>query len=255
MTQPRDILPTIRELPPAAWVLFAGTFVNRFGSFVLVFLVLYLTDKGYSGPEAGLALAMYGLGQMAAATVGGHLADRLGRRTTIVISMYSAAGALVLLYHQDALWAIMVMTFLVGATAELYRPAAAALLIDLSEPGERVTVFAAYRMAINLGFMLGPAVGGLLAERSFGWLFYGDALTCVLFGTLAAVALPEGRRTSENVGLTESWRIILQDRAFLRFLAGATLIVIILFQPSSGWALQVKAWGHPNATYGALYPD
>ena len=125
MTQPRDILPTIRELPPAAWVLFAGTFVNRFGSFVLVFLVLYLTDKGYSGPEAGLALAMYGLGQMAAATVGGHLADRLGRRTTIVISMYSAAGALVLLYHQDALWAIMVMTFLVGATAELYRPAAA----------------------------------------------------------------------------------------------------------------------------------
>ena len=72
MTPPRDILPTLRELPPAAWVLFAGTFVNRFGSFVQVFLVLYLTDKGYSGLQAGLTLGSYGLG---------HMADRLGRRT------------------------------------------------------------------------------------------------------------------------------------------------------------------------------
>ena len=57
MTPPRDILATLRQLPPVAWVLFAGTFVNRFGSFVQVLLVLYLTDKGYSGLQQGWPLA------------------------------------------------------------------------------------------------------------------------------------------------------------------------------------------------------
>lgn len=246
------ILTTIKRLPRPVWVLLAGTFVNRFGAFVLVFLVLYLTDKGYSGPQAGLALSLYGLGQMTAAAVGGYLADHLGRRITIVLSMYLAAVALVLLYHADSLGAILVMTFLSGATAELYRPASAALLTDLSRVEERVTVFATYRVAINLGFMLGPAVGGLLAERSFAWLFYGDAVTCVAFGTLAAIALPRVPGSKDHIGWLESLKVVAQDRSFLRFLVAATMIGIIFFQPASGWALQIKAWDYSSATYGVL---
>src|SRR5581483_6577219 len=71
-------------LPPAAWVLFAGTFVNRFGG-----LVLSLRQRGYSAAEAGLALSAYGAGSLAASAAGGHLADRIGRRNAIALSMFA----------------------------------------------------------------------------------------------------------------------------------------------------------------------
>src|SRR5919202_567030 len=123
--------PTLREnvrsLPPAAWVLFGGSFVNRFGTFVTVFLVLYVTRLGYSASEAGLALSAYGVS----------------------------------------------------------RPASAALLTDLLPPAQRVTAFALYRLAINVGFAAGPAVAGFLAERSFFLVFLGDALTSLVFGVAA----------------------------------------------------------------------
>jgi hypothetical protein len=61
---------SVRALPPAAWLLFAGTFVNRFGSFVAVFLALYLVEEGFSVAQAGVAIGGYGIGAIAASTVG-----------------------------------------------------------------------------------------------------------------------------------------------------------------------------------------
>ena len=77
---------TSRAMPRSAWVLFAGAFVNRLGTFVLPFITLYLTSRGYSAPQAGLGLAAYGVGAIAAQGVGGLLADRLGRRNAIALS-------------------------------------------------------------------------------------------------------------------------------------------------------------------------
>lgn len=243
---------TLGRLPRPVWILLAGTFVNRFGSFVLIFLVLYLSDKGYSGTQAGLALSLYGLGQMVAAAAGGILADHIGRRSTIVLSMYTGAASLIALYHANSLWAILVLTFAAGATAELYRPASAALLTDLSREEDRVTVFATYRVAINLGFMLGPAVGGFMAQRSFGWLFYGDAISCLAFGTLALVALPNPTSDGSRVGFRDSLRVVAGDKRFLRFLTASTMVGVIFFQPASGWALQVRALEISSTVYGAL---
>ena len=73
----------VRSMPPAAWVLFGGTFVNRFGSFVLIFLVIWLTEEGYSAAQAGAAVRSYGVGALAASLLGGYLADRIGRRNAI----------------------------------------------------------------------------------------------------------------------------------------------------------------------------
>ena len=81
----------VRSMPPAAWVLFGGTFVNRFGSFVLIFLVIWLTEEGYSAAQAGAAVSSYGVGALAASLLGGYLADRLGRRNATAVSMFSAA--------------------------------------------------------------------------------------------------------------------------------------------------------------------
>src|ERR1700685_2193344 len=97
MTKSPTLTTSLRALPPAAWILFFGTFLNKFGSFVVPFLALYLTQKGYSVGQAGIAIGAYGGGNALATILGGHLADHIGRRKTIVLSMFSGAAAMLLL--------------------------------------------------------------------------------------------------------------------------------------------------------------
>src|ERR1051326_8228641 len=100
---------SLRALPRTAWILFLGTFLNKFGTFVLPFLTIYMTRLGYSTAQAGLAVAAYGVGSLCAAFWGGYLADRLGRRKTIVLSMFSGAAAMLLLSQARALPAILLV--------------------------------------------------------------------------------------------------------------------------------------------------
>ncbi len=234
-------------------MLYLGTFVNRFGSFVLPFLVLYLIRRGYTAVQAGAVASLYGVGSLLASVVGGYLADRIGRRTAIVISMFTSAAILVALSQAQQLAAIAVLTALAGLTAELYRPASSALLADLVPVGRRVTAFALYRLAINAGFAMGPAAAGFLADRSFLWLFWGDALTSAVFGVLAVIALPErphGKPIVEDRG--GAVRAIFRDRIFVRFLAASILVGFVYVQSTSTFALHVRDSGLSNAIYGAL---
>src|SRR5919197_1916443 len=89
----RTLRRNVRELPRAAWFLIVGAFINRFASFALFFLVLYLTSHGVSVKAAGVAVAVWGAGEVLASLVGGHLADRIGRRNTIALSMFSSAAS------------------------------------------------------------------------------------------------------------------------------------------------------------------
>jgi MFS family permease len=254
MAQPRPTLREgIRSLPAPVWILCAGTFVNRFGSFVAVFLVLYLRSRGYSIAEAGLVVSFYGVGNVIAAGVGGWTADRFGRRNALALSMFSSAVTLLLLSQAESLPLIIVLTTLAGLTGEMYRPAAAALLTDLTRAGERIPAFALNRLAINLGFAAGPAVAGLLAERSFFLLFLGDALTSAAFGVIALTTLPEGvrvRRGEERRG--EAVRTMLQDRAFVFFLVSSLLGAFVYFQSQTTFPLHVRASGLSDSDYGLL---
>ena len=249
----RTLRAGIRSLPGPVWILCAGSFVNRFGSFVAVFLVLYLREKGYSIAEAGFVVSLYGAGNVMAAAVGGLVADRLGRRNAIAISMFSSAATLLALSQADDIVLIGALTVLAGLTGEMYRPASAALLADLVPAGQRLPAFALNRLAINLGFAAGPATAGLLADRSFTYLFVGDALTSIVFGVLALAALPEGvrtRRGDERRG--EGVRTIARDRAFLFFLVSSLLGAFVYFQSNATFPLHVKESGLSNADYGLL---
>src|SRR5436853_2682674 len=86
------------QLPRQYWVLWTGTLVNRAGTFVEPFAVLYLTtQRGFTAAQAGVALTAYGAGAAASQLVGGWSADRVGRRATLVAGLCAAAGSLVLL--------------------------------------------------------------------------------------------------------------------------------------------------------------
>jgi MFS family permease len=243
----------LRALPRPVWALLAGTFVNRFGQFVVVFLVLYLTSRGHSVARAGLAVALYGAGSLASTMVGGWLTDRVGRRETIALSMFSAAGALLALSAAESYAAILPLAALTGFTAELYRPASAALLTDLSSPGRRVGVFALYRLAINAGVAAGPAAAGFLARRSFTLLFVVDAVTCAIFGVVALLALPSGGRhlpggPARSPRGAPPW----SDRPFLALLVATTLVALVFTQGWSTLPLHVADAGLTPAHYGVL---
>ena len=130
-------------------------FLNKFGAFVVPFLALYLTRTGYTLADAGLAIGAYGVGNLIASLLGGHLADSIGRRKTILLSTFSGAGAMLLLSQAHNLPLIIFLAALTGLAGEFYRPACSALLADLVPPEQRVTAFAAYRMSFNAGWAFG----------------------------------------------------------------------------------------------------
>src|SRR5687767_5316484 len=248
-----SLLTSLRSLPGPTWVLFGGTFVNRFGTFVMPFLAIYLTRQGYSATQAGFAMSMYGAGHIVASMLGGHLADRIGRRHTIALSMLGSAAMMIVLSQARSYPAIVISTFLVALTGEIYRPAAAALLGDLVTPEQRVAAFAMYRFAINLGFAIGPATAGLLADRSFFWIFAIDAATSFTYGIVAFFALPPGLRSpasSEKPG--EGLRVALRDRAFMLFLLSTLFLTWVEFQVSTTVPLYIQSLGHSASTYGML---
>jgi MFS family permease len=253
MSTPPSLIRNLRALPPAAWILFAGSFINRFGSFVLPFLVIYFRRRGLPIATAGLALGSYGIGHVVAALLGGHLADRIGRRNTIAISMFAGATTMLVLSQARTLPSVIALTMLAGLTSELYRPASSALITDLVAPEQRMAAFSMYRFAVNLGFAAGPATAGFLASRSFFYVFLGDALTSAGYGCVAILFLPHGLRGS---AATERWgealRTIAHDRRFLLFLASTCCITLVDFQMLSTFALHVAASGFSTATYGAL---
>lgn len=243
----------ISAMPRPVWVLFAGTLVNRFGTFVLVFLALYLTRKGFTAPQAGIALGAYGGGAIGASIVGGWLADHLGRRNTIVLSMVSSSAVMLSFPHAEGYHVLVALAGLAGFCAEFYRPAAAALIADVTTPAQRVTAYALYRFAINLGFAIGPAVGGFLAERSFQWLFFGDAATSLVYAGIAVVALPN--RVGDHHATApkrSALPVILRDTRFLLFISSTLAASAVFMQHTSTYPLQMAAYGHSSAVFGTL---
>ncbi len=243
----------LRALPRGAWILFFGTFLNKFGAFVLPFLTIYMTRLGYSTAQAGLAIAAYGIGSLCASIVGGHLADRLGRRKTIVLSMFSGALTMLCLSRARTLPMMIAFSGIVGLTGELYRPASSALLADLVPAGQRVTAYAAYRMSFNAGFAFGPAMAGFLAQYSFTWLFIGDAATSVLYGLVAFFALPAGlHQTRAESSIRETLRVLRNDRRFRQVLCGSLVIGLVFVQVLSTMSLEITRSGFSAAIYGML---
>ncbi len=246
----------LRSLPPATWVLFGGTFVNRLGTFVMPFITLYLTqpERGFSIPQAGLALAMYGVGGVAAQFLGGWLADRIGRRNAIGFSMLGASVITLLLWQASSLIVIYALMLLLALVAEMHRPAASALIADLVPSEQRVSAFAVFRLAINVGWACGLTLGGLLADASFDYLFVGDAITSAAFGVISLIALPHGTRTSrhEERHLQGATRTILADRGFLLFLGAILIGAAIYMQNVSTFPLHVRAAGFSTSVYGGL---
>jgi len=127
------------------------------------------------------------------------------------------------------------------------------LLADLVPPDQRVTAFAAYRVALNAGFAFGPATAGFLAAYGFFWLFVGDAATSVLFGLLAWFTLPAvTHHRSSETGWRETFCVLKRDRSLHQLLLANLAIALVFMQIFSTFGLHVIRLGFSPAVYGGI---
>lgn len=240
---------TFRQSPLAVKVLLTGVFINRLSGFLNIFLVLFLTAKGYSTERASLALGVYGAGAIIGVLIGGGLADRLGARLATVISMASSSVLIASLLFLPGYTLVLVAVALVGLGGQLYRPASATLLSELTPKNQQVMIFAMYRFGLNLGAMAAPLVGfGLydLGGQQYDLLFWGEAGVALLYAVMAWLALPARSLASHvsSAGATEQsggYARLLRDRRYLVYLLAMFLHSIVYVQYLSTLPLDVTA--------------
>ncbi|HWG99768.1 MAG TPA: MFS transporter, partial [Pilimelia sp.] len=185
---------TTGGLPRTFWYLWAGTLVNRTGSFVLIFLAIYLTTvRGFSAAQAGLVLGLCGAGSAVGVLAGGVLADRWGRRRTLLAAHLGAAGAMLLLGLSREPVAIMASGALLGMFADGARPAFSAMMVDVVPERDRLRAFTLNYWAINLGFACASVLAGLAAQVDFLLLFAVDAATTLVTAVIVFARVPETR--------------------------------------------------------------
>ncbi len=236
------LLPDVRGLPRAYWYLWAGALVNRLGSFVVPFLALYLTRmRGLSVERAGLVVALFGAGVLASGPIGGVLADRFGRRITMVLSLALGGAAMLHLGFARTPMHIAIATLLLGLFGEMYRPAVQAAVADLAPPEDRARAYAFLYWAVNLGFSIAPVVAGLMASRSFTALFVGDALTSFAFAAIVWLRVPETRPTVAAAADKAPWSAPYRDRVFIAFAVLTIAIAFVFHQSISSLPLDMSA--------------
>jgi MFS family permease len=244
---------TAGGLPRPFWVLFAGTVVNRLGQFVQPFLALYLVGgRHVDVGTAGTLVSCFGAGALASQPLGGWLADRYGRRPTLVGGLLTTAAGMGALAVARPLWLIAVCAVALGAAIDVYRPAASAAVADLVASRDRPRAFGLLYWAVNLGVSFSGVAGGLLAERGWWLLFTLDGLTCVVFAALVVRGVPEthaGRSPDAATG----YREVLGDRLLLA-LAAVTLVgACVYIQAYVALPLSMRADGLAPAAYGLAY--
>jgi len=181
-------------LPGAFWTLWWGLVINRLASFVLPFLAIYLVrDRGFLPAQAGRVLALYGLGMTVAGPIGGLLADRVGRRATMLTALVLGSCAVATLAFARTPVLLCAMTFLSAAAGDLYRPAMSAAVADVIPPQDRLRAYGLVYWASNFAISIGLFLGGLVAERSITVLFVADAVTSIAAAAVISVRVPETR--------------------------------------------------------------
>jgi len=257
---------TFGGLPGAFWWLWIGTLVNRIGGFVLPFFAFYVTGPLHrSAALAGAVAALFGAGAAVSGVVGGVLADRIGRKPTLVGSQLANAVTIVVLGYARSPWALALGALMVGLATNAFRPAQNAMIADMVPVGDRVRAYALNFWAINLGFSFSMAAVGLVTQFGYRTLFYADAATTTLCALLIAVLVPDSTpvatvraRASSSAKRDgdghsrDGLGTVLRDRTFVAFVATTFLLLIVFMQINAALPMAMSASGLSAAQFGRI---
>ena len=247
---------TTGGLPRTFWYLWTGTLINRIGSFVILYLAIYLTrELGFSQSRAGLVLGLYGAGGAAGTLVGGVLADRWGRRPTLITAHLGAATVMLSLGFAVEYSQLAAGALLLGMFTESARPAFSAMMVDVVPPVDRLRAFSLNNWVINLGFACSAVLAGLVAELDYQLLFAVDAGTTLITAVVIIVKVRESHpvRTGRTAAPSldpGGLGTVLRDRVFLVFVGLNLLAAIVMMQHLSTLPIAMSADGLGPATFG-----
>jgi predicted MFS family arabinose efflux permease len=215
------------------WLLAMAMLINRSGSMVLLFMSVYLTKvKHFTIPQAGVVMSMFGIGSLVGAFIGGKLVDRIGFYPILIGSLVMSGLLIILLGFMPNFYLIAIVTFLVTTFGDMFRPANSASISSYSSPEGYTQAIALNRLAMNLGFTIGPMLGGLLASYSYSFLFWADGVTCILAATFIYIMIPAkaGVKKEKESSLQDAPKSPYQDWKYILFLIFTTLYAISFFQ-------------------------
>ena len=255
----RTYLSSYAGLSRPTWMLAAVMLINRTGAMVLPFLGIYMTSQlGFSLKEAGWVLSCYGLGAVSGSVLGGWLTDKYGHFKIQVFSLLAAVPLFAALAFLTTLVQLAIGIFVLSLVTDLFRPANSVSISAYAKPENLTRAFSLNRMALNLGFSIGPALGGLLAAISYSLLFYGNAFSVGVAGIIFYLYFhtrsarkpknPANTHTHPKGGISP-WK----DRPFMVFSVLCILYNICFYQLLSTLPLYYKEVYHlSDASIGLL---
>ena len=216
------------------WILAIITFINRAGTMVLPFLSKYLKeDLQFTYGEVGWIMVAFGFGSMLGSWLGGKLSDKIGFYKVMVFSLFTSGIFFFALQYITTFWGLCIGMFSIMTLADMFRPAMFVSLATYAKPENRTRALTLVRLAVNLGFAAGPALGGLIIMgMGYKGLFWVDGSSCVIAILIFALLVKEKKKTSvkdpnATVLVVAS---VFKDKIFWIFLFVSFVTAMIFFQ-------------------------
>ena len=216
------------------WILAIITFINRAGTMVLPFLSKYLKeDLAFSYREVGWIMVCFGAGSMLGSWIGGKLADKIGFYKVMIFSLMSTGFLLFIFPYITEFYTLCIAWFFVMIIADMFRPAMFVSLGAYAKPENRTRALTLVRLAVNLGFAAGPALGGLIImNMGYSGLFWVDGATCILAISIFWILVKEKKKTTADAqdAFEMPKRSVYQDKPFWVLLFVSFVTAMIFFQ-------------------------
>jgi len=251
----------LKSYPPQFRVLMAITFIDSVGGAVLFpFFSLYLTAKfGVGMTQVGLLFTGYAIGNLIGSTLGGALTDLLGRKRVIVVALIGSALGGLGMGWLDSYGLFLALSWIVGILGGAGSPARQAMVADLLPEEQRSEGFAMLRMLNNLAVTVGPAIGGLLASRSYLLLFVSDAVMSLIAAVVIVLVMKETKPATsqeEEAGSVGKalggYKRVIRDSSFILFIGACALTALVSMQMNSTLSVYLRD-SHGVSTQGFGY--
>ncbi|GAA3782300.1 MFS transporter [Corallibacter vietnamensis] len=238
----KNYLNTFSGLSQEVWWLALITLINRAGTMVIPFLSLYLiTDLNFSMSDVGWVMSAFGVGSVLGSWLGGKLTDKIGFYKVMVFSLIATGFLFIGLQYLKTFQLICLGIFIVMTVADMFRPAMFVALNTYSKAENKTRSLTLIRLAINLGFSAGPAIGGLIiTSMSYDGLFWVDGITCIAAGVLLTNVL-----NPKKVKVLDSYKNLnpksaYTDVPFIIFAIAMVLFGVVFLQYFSTMPIYYK---------------
>ncbi len=241
------------------WILFAGMALNQFGmSIVMPFISIYLfVHEGVPATLVGFAMFFSTFVGALFQLIGGEACDRFGRRAVLVGGLVLLIVSFLLLgwsvsVHAPYIYYLVFLT-LTRVAVGLFKPIPNVIAADIVPPGQRMEAFGILRIATNVGFATGPAVGGLMALLSYSSMFYLTALTSTCYLLIVLRYIGDTRTCRLEKSRSQGVGTILQDRPFMAFAILTFAVAIVYSQMYSPMSMYAGLRGLTEPEVGMLF--